>query len=76
MPLRALLAALPLGPLSEVTSGTYDQTFDRALASSCNPAFVTAQGSLSNAVNTLLAGLAAPRRRRTRLCLEQGNPRT
>src|SRR6185436_15713719 len=32
----------PLG----VTSGTYDHTFDMAQASSYNPAFVTAQGSV------------------------------
>lgn len=43
----------PLG----VTSGTYDHTFDMALASSWNPAFVTAQGGISNAFNALLAGM-------------------
>lgn len=45
----------PLG----VTSGSYDQTFDLALASSYNPAFVTAEGTLGNALNALLLGLAA-----------------
>jgi len=40
-----------------VTSGTYDHTFDMALASSWNPAFVTAQGGISNAFNALLAGM-------------------
>lgn len=43
----------PLG----VTFGTYDQTFDMTLASSYNPAFVTAQGSIGNAFNALAAGL-------------------
>jgi len=45
----------PLG----VTSGTYDHTFDMAQASSYNPAFVTAQGSVSNAFNALVAGMAS-----------------
>jgi hypothetical protein len=46
----------PLG----VTSGTYDQTFDLTLASSYNPAFVTANGgSVPNAEAALLASLAA-----------------
>jgi MYXO-CTERM domain-containing protein len=46
----------PLG----VTSGTYDNTFDLTLASSYNPAFVTANGgSVANAEAALLAGLAA-----------------
>ena len=45
----------PLG----VTSGTYDHTFDMADASSYNPAFVTAQGSVSNAFNALVAGMAS-----------------
>jgi len=40
-----------------VTSGTYDNTFDMTLASSYNPAFVTAQGSISVALNALLAGM-------------------
>src|SRR4051812_19909469 len=35
----------PLG----VTSGTYDHFFDLTLASTWNPAFVTAQGGLTNA---------------------------
>lgn len=43
----------PLG----VASGTYDHTFDMALASSYNPAFVTAQGSISNAFGALVAGM-------------------
>jgi hypothetical protein len=43
----------PLG----VTSGTYDHTFDMALAASYNPAFVTAQGSVSNAFGALVAGM-------------------
>ena len=42
-----------------VTSGTYDQTFDLTLASSYNPAFVTAEGSVAAAQAALLAGLAA-----------------
>jgi hypothetical protein len=45
----------PLG----VTSGSYDQTFDLTSASSYNPAFVTAIGSVSNAEAALLAGLSA-----------------
>jgi hypothetical protein len=43
----------PLG----VTSGTYNHTFDMALASSYNPAFVTAQGSISAALAALLDGM-------------------
>ena len=44
----------PLG----VTSGSYDMTFDMSLASSYNPAFVTANGgSVSNSFSVLLAGL-------------------
>ena len=43
----------PLG----VTSGTYDHTFDMASASSYNPAFVTANGGISNAFSALLAGM-------------------
>src|SRR5207249_1148612 len=42
---------------SGVTSGTYDHVFDMSLASSYNPAFVTAQGSVSNAFNALVAGM-------------------
>jgi hypothetical protein len=45
----------PLG----VTSGAYDQTFDLSLSSSYNAAFVTANGSVSGAMNALLAGAAA-----------------
>jgi len=42
-----------------VTAGTYNHTFDMALASSYNPAFVTANGgSVSNSLNALLAGIA------------------
>jgi hypothetical protein len=40
-----------------VTSGSYDQTFDLSQASSYNPAFVTAQGTLGAALNALLLGL-------------------
>jgi hypothetical protein len=42
-----------------VTAGTYDHTFDLTLASTYNPAFVTAQGSVANAEAALLGGLAA-----------------
>ncbi len=42
-----------------VTAGTYDQTFDLTAAASYNPAFVTAQGSLANAMNALLIGFDA-----------------
>lgn len=44
----------PLG----VTAGSYDHTFDMALASSYNPTFVTNHGGLvSTAFNDLIAGL-------------------
>ena len=44
----------PLG----VTSGTYDQTFDLTLASSFNPAFVTANGgSVSASAAALIAAI-------------------
>ena len=43
----------PLG----VSAGTYDHTFDMALASSYNPAFVTAQGGIANAFAALVAGM-------------------
>jgi len=43
-----------------VTSGTYDHTFDLTLASSWNPAYVTANGgTTASAEAALLAGLAA-----------------
>jgi hypothetical protein len=45
----------PLG----VTSGTYHQTFDTSLASTWNPAFVTAQGGVAGAEAALEASLAA-----------------
>jgi hypothetical protein len=44
----------PLG----VTSGTYMHTFDTTLASSFNPAFVTAQGGVAQAEAALAAYLA------------------
>lgn len=44
----------PLG----VTSGSYDTVLDLSMASSYNPSFVTAQGSLLAAQTTLLQGLA------------------
>jgi putative alpha-1,2-mannosidase len=40
-----------------VTAGTYDHTFDMTLASSYNPSFVTAQGSISAALNAILIGM-------------------
>jgi hypothetical protein len=43
----------PLG----VMSGTYDHTFDMTLASSYNPAFVTAQGGIANAFAALIDGM-------------------
>jgi CHRD domain-containing protein/PEP-CTERM motif-containing protein len=46
----------PNFPLN-VTSGTYDMTFDLLLASSYNPAFVTAQGGLAQAEAALINGL-------------------
>jgi hypothetical protein len=48
-----LFTGFPVG----VTSGTYDHTFDMTMASSYNPAFVTAQGSISAALNAILAGM-------------------
>lgn len=45
----------PLG----VTSGTYDHTFDMALASSYNASFVTANGSVSGAFNALTNAMRA-----------------
>ena len=43
-----------------MTSGTYTSpTFDMTLASTWNPAFVTAQGSVANAEAAFIAGLAA-----------------
>lgn len=45
---------------SGVTAGSYDRTFDLTLASSYNPAFVTANGgTVSGALNTLGLGLDA-----------------
>jgi hypothetical protein len=44
----------PLG----VTSGMYDDTLDLELASSFNPAFVTAQGGLAQAEAALIQGLS------------------
>ncbi len=52
------LPTFPGFPLG-VTSGTYDHIFDLTDASSWNPAFVTAQGSIANAEGALLARLAA-----------------
>jgi hypothetical protein len=49
-------SSFPIG----VSSGTYDSTFDMLLASSYNPAFVTAHGgTLSQAFSDLVAGLNA-----------------
>ena len=47
-------SGFPLG----VTSGSYLHTFDLTLASSYNPAFVTAQGGLAAAQAALIAGMA------------------
>ena len=52
------LPAFPGFPLA-VTAGSYDQVLNMTLASSYNPAFVTAQGSIANAEATLFAGIAA-----------------
>ena len=43
---------------SGVTSGTYDHLFDMTLASSYNPAFVTAAGSIATAEANLANGFA------------------
>lgn len=48
-----LFTGFPTG----VTSGTYDHTFDMTLSSSFNPAFVTAQGGVSQAFDALIAGM-------------------
>jgi hypothetical protein len=45
----------PLG----VTSGSYDFTYDLTAASTYNPAFVTAEGSVAIAEAALLGGIAA-----------------
>ena len=47
-------AGFPLG----VTSGTYDNTLDLTMASSYNPAFVSAEGGLANAEAALVNGIA------------------
>jgi hypothetical protein len=44
---------------SGVTAGSYDHIFDMTLASSYNPAFVTAEGSVANAEAALFAGILA-----------------
>ena len=44
------------------TSGTYDMTFDMTLASSYNPAFVTAQGGIANAEAVLFGSIMTPGR--------------
>jgi hypothetical protein len=44
---------------SGTTSGTYDHLFDLTSASSYNPSFITAQGSVPAAEAALLAGLAS-----------------
>ncbi len=47
---------------SGVTSGAYDQTFDMTLASSYNPAFITANGgTTASAFAVFLAGMNAGR---------------
>jgi len=50
-----------LGFPAGVTFGSYDNTLNLALSSSYNPAFVTANGSVDGAMNTLLDGLSAGR---------------
>jgi hypothetical protein len=55
-----LLPAFPGFPLG-VTSGVDDFLLDLTLASSYNPAFVTAQGSLANAEAALISGLTSGR---------------
>lgn len=47
-------SGFPLG----VTAGTYAQTFDLTLASSFNPTFVTANGSVGAAETALVTGIA------------------
>jgi uncharacterized protein (TIGR03382 family) len=49
-----LFAGFPTG----VTSGIYDHTFDLTAATTYNPAFVTAEGSVAAAEAALLNGLA------------------
>ncbi|MEP7352173.1 MAG: CHRD domain-containing protein [Acidobacteriota bacterium] len=48
-------SGFPLG----VTSGTYSNTLDLTLATSWNPAFITAQGTIAAAEAALAAGLAS-----------------
>jgi len=40
-----------------VTAGTYDHTFYMTMAGSYNAAFITAQGSISAALNSILVGM-------------------
>jgi CHRD domain/PEP-CTERM motif len=49
-----LFTGFPVG----AHSGTYDHTFDMTLAASYNPAFVSAQGGISNAFAALANGMA------------------
>jgi hypothetical protein len=51
-------AGFPLG----VTSGTYDHTFDTSLASTYNPAFITAQGGTVPAAEAALGAALADRK--------------
>lgn len=51
-------AGFPLG----VTSGTYDHTFDTSLASTWNPAFITAQGGSVTAAEAAFGAALADRR--------------
>jgi hypothetical protein len=44
------------------TGGSYDVTFDMTLASSYNPAFVTAQGGIANAEAVLFGAIMTPGR--------------
>jgi hypothetical protein len=46
-------AGFPLG----VTAGSYDQTFDMNLAASWNPAYLTANGGINGAFNSLVVGI-------------------
>ncbi|MGB5559063.1 MAG: CHRD domain-containing protein [Paracoccaceae bacterium] len=56
-----VMTAVPYFPSLAVgvISGNYDMTFDTSQASTFNPSFVTAQGSLANAEASFFASLAS-----------------
>jgi hypothetical protein len=59
MPVVGVATAVPTFPGFPlgVTAGSYSQTFDLSLASTYNPAFITARGGLAGAQAAFLSGL-------------------